>query len=417
VLVVEGRDEQFLALPASLAELDQQVGNIDSYDNRVSALTCASSQILNYLNVWPKIERLRSKAYQDMNVWDGQGSGKIEFSSKQLYENNLGHIVENNVVLAALLETAVECGLNILCDAKVSELSEFDQQTGLRQLKCQVTAQTLANSDCAQRFVRNSELTEEYNTINIKAPLIIGADGAMSKVRQLSAIPLWQWDYGHHAIVATVETQYPNKSTAWQRFTEDGPLAFLPLANPHFSSIVWSTSPGHAKHLMELDDLQFQIRLSQAFEHKLGDVVNVSKRAKFPLRQRHAKFYVQQGLALIGDAVHTIHPLAGQGVNLGLLDAAALVQVLTHAKQRKQDISQLALLKKFQRMRHAENIKMSAAMQGFKWLFDERSAPLIIARNFGMSLLNNSAAVKQHIIMQAMGLSGNLPDLAKRPVS
>ena len=253
----------------------------------------------------------------------------------------------------------------------------------------------------------------DIETLTISASLIIAADGALSKVRQLAAIPLWQWDYGHHALVATVKTQQPHQDTAWQRFTSDGPLAFLPLSDPYTSSIVFSTSPGHAKALMELDDVDFNKALSREFEQRLGAVVQVSKRAVFPLRQRHAKHYVQQGLALIGDAIHTIHPLAGQGVNLGLLDVASLVQVLCAAKARGQAIDEEALLKQFQRERHTDNLNMSATMQTFKWLFDPQSAALIIARNIGMKLLNKVAPVKTHIMAKAMGLSDNLPELAR----
>lgn len=410
VLVIEARDQSAIALPDALTEPYGQCAVVDSFDNKVSALTCASTQILKNLNVWPKIASLRCQPYRHMKVWDGQGSGKIDFSSAQLYEDNLGHIVENSVALAALLDTAHQQQLDIIDSAKVLELSEYNSQTGLRQLKCQVEGTSFDRA--YNKLFKNS--ADQSAELIVSAPLIVGADGAMSKIRQLSAVPLWQWDYGHHALVATVETEQPHQQTAWQRFTEDGPLAFLPLSQPHFSSIVWSTSPQHAKELLAMDPEPFQDALAQGFEHKLGKVVNFSKRAVFPLRQRQAKYYVQQGLALIGDTIHTIHPLAGQGVNLGLLDAAALAQVLAVAKQRRQDISSLGLLKKYQRMRQSENLKMSAAMQGFKWLFDEQSAPLVIARNAAMSLLNQAGPVKQHIIMQAMGLSGELPELAQR---
>jgi len=163
-----------------------------------------------------------------------------------------------------------------------------------------------------------------------------------------------------------------------------------------------------------MDDQQFSAALGREFEQRLGAVTKVCQRAVFPLRQRHAKHYVQQGLALIGDACHTIHPLAGQGVNLGLLDAAVLAETLNRGRQRGQSIDSEALLKQFQRARHGDNLKMSATMQAFKWLFDPQPAPLTIARNFGMNLLDKAAPLKQHIMQQAMGLSGELPQLARQ---
>ncbi|EPJ55325.1 MAG: hypothetical protein OFPI_04180 [Osedax symbiont Rs2] len=398
VLVIDGREDDFLVQAERMAENCSDPENIDSYDNRVSALTCASENILHSLNVWPKIAALRHSPYRHMQVWDGEGSGSVHFSAAQVYQQRLGHIVENKVALAALLTTAAESDLPILGGARVIAMSE--PESGQRQLTCQLKV--------------NSAQPQQRS---FSARLIVGADGAMSKIRQLAAIPLWQWDYGHHAIVATVATQQEHQSTAWQRFTSDGPLAFLPLADPHLSSIVWSTSPAHANSLMAMDEQQFSATLSREFEQRLGAVTRVCQRAVFPLRQRHAKHYVQQGLALIGDACHTIHPLAGQGVNLGLLDAAVLAETLDRGRQRGQSIDSEALLKQFQRARHGDNLKMSAAMQAFKWLFDPQPAPLTIARNFGMNLLDKTAPLKQHIIQQAMGLSGELPQLARQKMS
>jgi len=394
VLVVEGRDESLLSLPERLTDLKTQTADIESYDNRVSALTRASENILRNIGAWQKIAAMRVAPYQKMQVWDGDGTGEISFSSAQLHQPNLGHIVENSVAIAALIATARDMNLDILCSTKVVGLTEPDK--GTRILSCETN--TVGN---------------DGESLNLSAKLVIGADGAMSKVRQLAAIGLWQWDYGHHAIVATLKTQKPHQATAWQRFTSDGPLAFLPLADKHTSSIVFSTSPEHAKRLMALDCAAFKQVLAREFELTLDAVTQVSKRAVFPLRQRHAKQYVQQGLVLIGDACHTIHPLAGQGVNLGLLDVASLVQVLIAARARKQDIAQERVLKQFQRERHADNLKMSATMQGFKWLFDPQPAPLIIARNIGMKLFNKATPVKQHVMAQAMGLSGKLPELAR----
>lgn len=397
VVVLEGRCATLLALPERLAKRIQK-SDCESYDNRVSALTRASQNVLSNLGVWQKITHLRAQAYYDMKVWDAQGSGSIDFSSREIYQENLGHIVENSVVVAALIARCKECDIRIQCDTQVRGISSLQEDPAgySQQLHCQRTGGSEADY-CAK--------------------LVIGADGALSKVRALANIELYQRDYGHHAVVATVQTSKPNQQTAWQCFTDDGPLAFLPLSDPHLSSIVWSTSAEHAKQLIEMSENEFMSALSRQFEMKLGAVSQVSGRAVFPLSQRHANQYVQSGIALIGDAAHTIHPLAGQGVNLGLLDAAALTQVLKVAVKRRESIAELRVLKRYQRMRVFENTKMSAAMQGFKWLFDDDQtafSPLrTIARNAGMKLFNQTAPLKQHVITQAMGISEQLPELAQ----
>jgi 2-octaprenylphenol hydroxylase len=394
VLVVDGRDAQFLTLAHTMTDLQQASDDINSYDNRVSALTRASQNILDNLGVWDKIAACRLSPYQRMKVWDGEGTGHIDFSSAQLYEDSLGHIVENSVVLAALISTCQQRNITIESSTSVVEINDVNDN------KRVITCQVLTEND-------------QLKTVNYSAKVIVGADGAMSKIRQLAAIELWQHDYGHHAIVATVATTQSHQNTAWQRFTATGPLAFLPLANKNLCSIVWSTTPEQAAQLMAMDEGEFSAELARAFEQRLGKINAVSTRAVFPLRHRHAKHYVQAGLALVGDAAHTIHPLAGQGVNLGLLDVAQLAQVLKAANDKRSPFASYAILKRFERARYSENLKMLASMQGFKWLFDPQPAPLIIARNLGMKLLNKAQPVKQHIMMQAMGLSGDLPMLAQ----
>jgi 2-octaprenylphenol hydroxylase len=325
-----------------------------------------------------------------MDVWDGEGSGHIHFSSETLHEPHLGHIVENRVTVAALYQAAIAVdNVEIITGAAVTQLSDVDAATGCRILQC-ADGQMLS------------------------AKLVIAADGAHSKVRQLAAIPMWEWDYGHHAIVTTVETALPHQATAWQRFTEDGPLAFLPLDNPKLSSIVWSTSPDHAKLLMELDDDAFCAALERAFESKLGAVIKSDTRFSVPLRQRHAKYYVQPGLAIVGDAAHTIHPLAGQGVNLGLMDAAALAEQVIAAFQRGEAFETLPVLKRFQRQRQSSNLQMSAMMELFKQLFGHQLPLLKLMRGMGMNALDKFGSAKDHLVMLAMGLGDDMPKLARR---
>ncbi|WP_299197314.1 UbiH/UbiF/VisC/COQ6 family ubiquinone biosynthesis hydroxylase [uncultured Amphritea sp.] len=376
--------------PANAREWEQSQRE-NGYDPRVSALTVASQQVLTVAGVWSQITEMRAMPYRAMDVWDGEGTGKIRFDCAELHEPCLGHIVENRVTQTALLQQILSqdnCELSV--GVQLTELSEPDSD-GNRML-------TLNNGEV------------------LKARCVVAADGALSNTRKMAGIGMWEWDYGHHAIVTTVTTAQPNRATCWQRFTEDGPLAFLPLPDAHLSSIVWSTSPDHAKTLMELDDETFCQALERAFEGRLGAVTHTDQRFVFPLRQRHAKQYVKAGFAAIGDAAHTIHPLAGQGVNLGLMDAAALAETILDGLAEGMNWHSEYHLRRFQRSRQSENLQMAATMEGFKRLFNTRNPLPRLLRNTGMSLMNSLSPVKNHIVQQAMGLSGSLPRLARRPV-
>ena len=223
-------------------------------------------------------------------------------------------------------------------------------------------------------------------------------------------------DYQHHAIVTSVRCAQPHQQTAWQRFTDHGPLAFLPLerdGQQDWCSIVWSTTPEQAQYLMTLGDAAFCRELEQAFEGRLGSVLSADPRVCVPLRQRHAKRYVAEGLALIGDAAHTIHPLAGQGVNLGFLDAAVLTHVLLHAVDRGERLADVRVLSRFERRRMPHNLALMAAMEGFERLFQADSLTARLLRNTGLKWVNNMPEAKALFVRQALGLSGDLPPLAK----
>lgn len=410
-VIIVGAGMVGLTLAAGLASsglqitiLEQREGDVSGgatlkdqqrrgYDPRVSALTCASQQVLTAIGAWEYMGEYRLSPYVAMDVWDGEGTGHIHFSASDIHEPALGHIVENRVTLAGLHQTLKQWGnVELLSGVTVTDLSVEQGQ--------------------------HREVTLDNGAL-LRASLVVAADGALSKTRQMAGIPMWEWDYGHDAIVTTVKTERSHQGTAWQRFTNDGPLAFLPLSSEegeHYCSIVWSTSPEHAKELMALDDEAFCLVLGSAFEHRLGTVVSVAKRFAFPLRQRHAKAYVRPCFAAIGDAAHTIHPLAGQGVNLGLMDAAQLVDTLTEALERGESIGSERVLKRFQRERRTNNLQMSAAMEGFKRLFADQQPALALVRNMGMNLLDKLSPLKNHIVQDAMGLSGRLPTLAKRGI-
>ncbi|HCJ28280.1 MAG TPA: 2-octaprenyl-3-methyl-6-methoxy-1,4-benzoquinol hydroxylase [Pseudomonas sp.] len=361
----------------------------DPFEPRVSALSAASQRILERVGAWPGITNRRASPYTDMRVWDGSGTGQIHFSAASVHAEVLGHIVENRVVQDALLDALRSRGsVELIAGARLEQLQQNEAGWSL----------TLADGK------------------QLSASLVVAADGANSAVRRLAGFETREWDYLHHAIVTSVRCVEPNQRTAWQRFTDDGPLAFLPLLrqdDPHWCSIVWSVTEGEAQRLMALDDEAFRQALGRAFEYRLGEVLEADPRLCIPLRQRHAKRYVQPGLALIGDAAHTIHPLAGQGVNLGLLDAAVLAEVLLAAIARGAPLGDSRVLGRFERRRMPHNLTMMAAMEGFERLFQADPLPLRWLRNAGLKGIQALPEAKALFVRQALGLSGDLPDLAR----
>ncbi len=387
-LALEGSGRDILVLDASpleAADFDPQGG----FEPRVSALSAASQRIFERLGAWPGMSARRVSPYTDMHVWDGSGTGQIHFSAETVHAEVLGHIVENRVVQDALLET-------------------MQRRGGQRLLGA-------ARLERLERTPQGWQLTLDDGR-QLNAPLLVAADGANSAVRRLAGCETREWDYLHQAIVASVRCSEPHQRTAWQRFTDDGPLAFLPLErdrDQHWCSIVWSVTELEARRLMALEDAAFRAALGRAFERRLGEVEEVDPRLCIPLRQRHAKRYVQPGLALIGDAAHTIHPLAGQGVNLGLLDAAVLAEVIEAAMARGERPEDIRVLSRFERRRMPHNLAMMAAMEGFERLFQADPLPLRWLRNTGLKAVQALPEAKALFVRQALGLSGDLPALAR----
>ena len=377
ILVVDGG-------PLSVKPFDAS----GAFEPRVSALSAASQRILERLGVWDGVAARRASPYRDMQVWDGSGTGSVHFSAASVHAEVLGHIVENRVVQDALLERLHDSQVGLLGNARLEQLRRSGDGWLL----------TLADGR------------------ELRAPLLVAADGANSAVRRLAGCATREWNYLHHAIVTSVRCERPHRLTAWQRFTDDGPLAFLPLhrqGDDHWCSIVWSTVPAEAERLMALDDEAFRHELGKAFEWRLGAVTAVDPRVCIPLRQRHAKRYVESGLALVGDAAHSIHPLAGQGVNLGFLDAAVLAEVLLHALQRGEQINDVRVLSRYERRRMPHNLAMMAAMEGFERLFQADPLPIRLLRNSGLNWVDELPDAKALFVRRALGLAGDLPQLAR----
>lgn len=355
--------------------------NLDGFDPRVVALTHRSQDFLQDLGAWAAIAQQRHCPYRDMKVWDGEGNGSIHFDSRDQRSEHLGCIVENSVALAAI-------------QAQLLGLENIDL---LQPLRVENFSQLEADNEV--------ELTLS-NQARVLTPLLIAADGANSSIRQQAGFAMREWDYGHKAIVTTIRCEQPHQYTAWQRFMATGPLAFLPLRNDHnddhFCSIVWSCEDDLADELMALDDSDFCRRLAEAFEYRLGKIERVDKRYAIALRQRHAKDYCQANIALVGDAAHTIHPLAGQGVNLGLQDVMALSDEIFRAVERNIPLCDASVLRRYQRCRLSDNLMMMAAMEGFKRLFGSRNLALHWLRNEGVRQVNSITLLKKLIVKYAL---------------
>jgi len=350
--------------------------SVDDFDLRVFALTEASRGLLEVAGAWPRERTERIYPYEQMHVWDAGGSGQIHFDAAELGTASLGYITEGRVLQDWLIQQVLqENAIEIISGDEIDAYEE--QQSGF-QLSLQ-------------------------SGMKIHTSLLVGADGANSRVRQLSGIGTVGWSYRQQAVVATVETAEDHQCTAWQRFLPEGPLAFLPMKKP-WSSIVWSVSEQRADALCELGENEFTRVLAEDFQHRLGEVKVVGQRAKFPLRMSHAQSYIAPGVALVADAAHTVHPLAGQGLNLGLQDVSALSEQIQLARSRGQNIGSRRVLRAYERARKGDNWLMQGSFDGLKRLFSNEQELLTQLRNMGLSAVDRVPVIKNAFVRKAMGL-------------
>lgn len=378
----------------TIAIVDHQLAEplSDDPELRVSAINAASQKIFENLNVWQAILDQRAQAYDHMHVWDKEGFGHLDFDLKDIglsqQHKQLGYIIENKAIRYALWQKA----------------SQDDGITFYTQEP--ITNLAMGESEVFATFTTQMPITSK---------LVIGADGANSWLRKQIDMPMAFRDYDHHAIVATVENERVHQNTAWQVFLATGPLAFLPLYNENLTSIVWSTSPAEAKRLAELPIGVFNKEITAASDGKLGRIKRVSDIVSFPLTMRLAHNFVKDKAVLIGDAAHTIHPLAGQGVNLGLLDAASLAEIISGQYLKNNDEwCNDAMLKQYSRWRRTNAAEMIAAMESIKQAFAPRHPVLNVIRGLGMSVVDSILPLKKLMAKQALGLKNDLPELAKK---
>ena len=349
----------------------------DEVDLRVVGLAPSSVGLLDELGVWTSIRHLRASPYAHMHVWDAASGAAIHFDAADEGRDLLGYIVENNLVQWQLWQALDAAGVRRICPAQV---------TGFEVLE-----------DRVQLSLRGAD------TDAIAARLLVAADGAASPLRAMAGIETRGRDYAQRGVVAHVQTERPHEGTAWQRFLETGPLALLPLADGR-SSIVWSLPDDEAQRVLALDDEAFFHELGVASDFRLGRVVGATKRAAFPLRLQLAETYQAERFVLLGDAAHAVHPLAGQGVNLGLRDVAELRDTLVAAREAGSDIAASHVLRRYARRRRSADTLDALGFDALARVYALQAAPLVAARGWGVRLIDKLSPIKRRLAEHAAGL-------------
>ncbi|WP_018691647.1 FAD-dependent monooxygenase [Algicola sagamiensis] len=376
-----------LALAIGLAKQGVKIALVDGApepvkpvevpDLRVSAINKTSEQLLRRLGIWENIEEKKKTPYQKMHVWEGDSFASINFDAPSLMLGELGHIIENRALQFALFQALKAYPqVSIKYDTQCKDIQQSDREV-------------LLTLESGQPIV---------------SQWVFAADGANSFTRRHLHLPMTYWDYDHHAIVATIRMEEPHGNCARQVFWGDGPLAFLPLDDPHLCSIVWSTLPDKAKQLMELSEEGFNRALYVASGSSLGELKLEGERSQFPLKMRYARQWLSNRVVLLGDAAHTIHPLAGLGMNAGLLDVAALCRII-----EKSGIENLQWrhLRQYERQQKAQAQELILIMEGFKRLFADDVFPKKVLRGIGLFSVNQFPALKNIFARHAVGQQAN----------
>lgn len=346
----------------------------DEVDLRVVGLAPSSIELLDELGIWVSIREARAGPYAHMHVWDAASGAAIDFAAASMGQQVLGYIVENNLLQWRLWQALEAAGVQCLCPA---EVRGFEAREDRIQLEL-ADGETLA------------------------ASVLVAADGAGSPLRQLAGITTRGRDYAQRAVVAHLQTARAHESTAWQRFLPSGPLALLPLADDR-SSLVWSLPEAEAQRVLALDDREFLDEVGVASDFRLGRIVASTSRAAFPLKLQLASRYQGERLVLLGDAAHAVHPLAGQGVNLGLRDVVELRDTLLSARVAGRDIGAAHVLRRYARRRRSADTLDALGFDALARIYAWQSPALVAARGLGIGLLGRLAPLKRRIAEHAAG--------------
>ncbi|HJR71239.1 MAG TPA: UbiH/UbiF/VisC/COQ6 family ubiquinone biosynthesis hydroxylase [Gammaproteobacteria bacterium] len=350
----------------------------ESMDPRVYALSRASQQLFEHLGAWERVTATRAAAYRRMRVFQGadpDAPGALDFDSAEIGEPDLGHIVEDSLLRTVLADTiAAAPNATLAVGAEIAAVAVEPR----------------------------SVVADLVNGGSVRGSVLLAADGSDSTVRRLLDLPVVEHRYEQTAVVTHVTGSVAHRDTAWQRFMQGGPLAFLPLTDGR-SSVVWSLPTADAERLLAADEAEFLAALDDASAGVLGKLVACSARVGFPLKALHAPHYTVPRIALLGDAAHTVHPLAGQGMNLGLLDAACVAAVIEAALLAGEDAGDRKVLRRYERERKGDNLKSLAAFDGLNRLFrlSPWTAPV---RALGLAAVDASGPVKRALMREALGL-------------
>jgi 2-octaprenyl-6-methoxyphenol hydroxylase len=363
------------------------------FDERSIALAYGASRIFKGIGVWSLMQEAGLTPIHSIHVSDRQHAGLTRLHREDEAVDALGYIVPMRVMGAALVQ-------------RMSQLENVTQY-------CPASVASIhIMGDGAQVEIESAGKKQTLET-----KLVIGADGIHSVVRDAMGVALNAVDYHQHAVIANIATEFAHVNVAYERFTETGPMAVLPLADDasglHRSALVWTVNEKDSNELMSLDEDIFLARLQGRFGNRLGKIIKVGTRSCFPLGLQYAKEQIAERVALIGNAAHTLHPVAGQGFNLGLRDVAVMAQVLTDAQRAGEDIGSLQVLQRYAEWRRRDHRRVVGFTDGLVRLFSNNAPPLVMARNLGLVLADVFPPIKRLITRQAMGLSGKLPRLSR----
>lgn len=356
-----------------------KIQTTDLFKGKTASLNLASIDFFKKIGLWEKINH-SSKEFTNIEVWDAEGSSKITFNAKDISKSKLGNIAHNNNILFALYDLLKELpNVNLVENVSVSVIKEAHESIDVQ-------------TDCG---------------LSLTASLVVGSDGSMSSIRSLSSIPIRTWSYEQTAIVTLLESEIAINDTAYQIFTSTGPIAILPVRveGEELVSLIWSADKAYADKLLTSEPSEFLRELKLKTESKLGSFKIREEISSFPLHQLHVKEYFSNRTVLVGDSAHTIHPLAGQGLNLGLSDAIDLSERILLLRREGRDIADETMLKSYSDSREKVNLRMTALMEAFKRGFGSKNPWIKLGRNLAFDITNNTKSLKKKFIKEAAGIT------------